>query len=219
MPTLFKDRTDAGQQLAAQLQHFAQRDDVIVLGLPRGGVVVASEVARALRAPLDVLLVRKLGVPGQRELAMGAIASGGARVLNHDVISLLDIPANVLEAITARELVELERRERVFRGQRPPPLVHERTVILVDDGIATGATMRAAIRVLRTQHARHIISAVPVAAQEICDELRAEVDELVCLLNPEPFYAIGYWYLDFTQVGDSEVRTLLAQAASPSFSA
>jgi putative phosphoribosyl transferase len=217
MPTLFKDRADAGQQLATQLQHFAQRDDVIVLGLPRGGVVVASEVARALQAPLDVLLVRKLGVPGQRELAMGAIASGGVRVLNHDVISLLDIHANILDVITARELVELERRERVFRGQRPPPLVHERMVILVDDGIATGATMRAAIHVLRTQQARRIIIAVPVAAQEICDELRAEVDELVCLLNPEPFYAIGYWYLDFTQIEDSAVRALLAQAAPPSF--
>jgi putative phosphoribosyl transferase len=217
MLRLFKDRADAGQQLAAQLQRFAERDDVLVLALPRGGVPVAYKVACALHAPLDVLLVRKLGVPGQRELAMGALASGGVCVLNQDVINLAQISHASLDAITALELKELERRERIFRSRRLPPLIRDRTVILVDDGIATGATMRAAIQVLRAQQAGSIMVAVPIAAQEICVELRATVDELVCLLSPEPFYAIGYWYLDFTQVEDAEVRALLAQAASPSF--
>jgi len=213
----FRDRADAGQQLATQLKKFVERNEVAVLALPRGGVPVAYEVARALHAPLDVLLVRKLGVPGQRELAMGALASGGVRVLNEDVIQLLSISNAMLDAVTQREQRELERRERAFRGNRPPPIIHDRTAILIDDGIATGATMRAAIQVLRTQRAGSIIMAVPVADREICDELRAEVDELVCLISPEPFYAIGYWYLDFTQVEDAEVCALLAQAASPSF--
>ena len=186
-----------------------------MLGLPRGGVPVASEVARALEAPLDVFLVRKLGVPGHEELAMGAIATGGLRVLNHDVVRHLRIPEDVVEAVTTRELQELARRERSYRGDRPPPDVHGRTVVLVDDGLATGSSMRAAAMAVRQQEPRRIVVAVPVAAPSTCEDLKAEVDDVVCALTPDPFYAVGLWYGDFSQVSEDEVRRLLAQAAAP----
>jgi putative phosphoribosyl transferase len=195
--------------LAAELSEYAGRDDVIVLGLPRGGVPVAAEVARALGAPLDVFLVRKLGLPGQEELAMGAIASGGARVLNEEVVNALGVPERVLEQVTERERAELERRERAFRGDRPPADVRGRVVIVVDDGLATGSTMRAAIAALRTQEPARIVVAVPAAPPQTCEELRPEVDDLVVLLAPHPFHAVGLWYEDFTPTSDEEVRAIL----------
>ena len=210
---LFQDRTEAGQRLAEELTAYADRPDVLVLALPRGGVPVAFEVARALKAPLDVFLVRKLGVPGHEELAMGAIASGGVRVLSHQVVSALGIGEAQIESIAAEETRELERRERAYRGDRPPPDVRGRTVILVDDGLATGATMRAAIAALREQGPAEIVVAVPTAAASTCDELRSEVDEVVCAITPEPFYAVGLWYRDFSQTTDDEVRELLERAA------
>jgi predicted phosphoribosyltransferase len=183
-----------------------------VLALPRGGVPVAYEVARALHAPLDVFLVRKLGLPGHEELAMGAVASGGVRVLNRDVVERLQIPDELIDAVTRRELQELERRERAYRGDRPFPDVHGKTVILVDDGLATGSTMRAAAEALRQQRPARLVVAVPAGSPETCDEFRAEVDEVVCAITPQPFYAVGLWYDDFSQTTDDEVRELLAAA-------
>jgi putative phosphoribosyl transferase len=209
----FRDRAEAGRVLAAKLAAYASRPDVLVLALPRGGVPVGYEVARALGAPLDVYLVRKLGVPGQKELAMGAIATGGARVLNKAVVDALRIPPETIEAVAAAEQLELERRERLYRGNRPPPDVRGRTVILVDDGLATGATMRAAVAALRQQQPARIVVAVPIASPSTCEELRAEVDEVVCAVTPEPFYAIGLWYEDFAPTTDEEVRALLERAA------
>ncbi len=208
----FRDRTEAGQQLAAKLTAYVNRPDVLVLALPRGGVPVAFEVARALHAPVDVLVVRKLGVPGQEELAMGAIATGGVRILNHNVVQLLGIADDVINRVAAREQHEVERREHLYRGDRPPYQVHGRTIILVDDGIATGATMRAATAALKQQQPARLIIAVPVAAASTCDAFAAEVDELVCVTRPEVFYAVGFWYENFSQTSDEEVRDLLEQA-------
>ena len=208
----FRDRVDAGRALAAGLSAYAGRDDVLVLALPRGGVPVGFEVARALGAPLDVYIVRKLGVPGHEELAMGAIASGGVRVLNDSVVQGLRIPESVIDAVAARERAEMERREREYRGGRPAPDVRGRTVILVDDGLATGATMRAAAQALRQQGPARVVIAVPVSAPESCEEFREQVDEIVCTRTPQPFYGVGMWYEDFSQTTDAEVRDLLARA-------
>jgi putative phosphoribosyl transferase len=213
MAVTFTDRREAGRVLAERLQHQADGGKVLVLGLPRGGVPVAYEVAGRLRAPLDVFVVRKLGVPGHNELAMGAIASGGVRVLNQDVIAMLAIPGRVVDEVTAREREELARREAAYRGQRPPPEVQGRTVILVDDGLATGATMRAAAVALRQLGPERLVVAVPVAARETCELLRDEVDEIVCAATPQPFVAVGAWYDDFSQTTDEEVRALLDHAA------
>ncbi len=209
---LFRDRTEAGQLLAAQLRAYAHRPDVLVLGLPRGGVPVAYEVAQALHAPLDVFVVRKLGLPGQEELAVGAIASGGARVLNNEVVRALEIPDEEIDSLAAQEQAELERRERVYRGDRPWPDLHGRVVILVDDGLATGSTMRAAVAALRHQEPARIVVAVPVAAPETCQEFQSIADEIVCLQTPYPFYAVGLWYRDFGQTTDEQVRVLLDQS-------
>lgn len=209
----FRDRTEAGQVLATKLAAYANRPDVVVLALPRGGVPVAFEIARALHAPLDVIIVRKLGVPGQKELALGAIASGGVRVLNDDVVQMLAISDKVINEIAVQEQHEVERRERLYRADRPAIDVHGRTVILVDDGIATGATMRAAVTAVRQFQPAHIIIAVPAAASSTCDEFAAEVDELVCVIRPEAFFAVGFWYKHFSQTTDEEVRDLLQQAA------
>ena len=214
MDMRFHNRMEAGQLLARRLLPYANRSDVLVLGLPRGGVPVAFEVARALRAPLDMLVVRKLGVPGQEELALGAIASGGSRVLNPEVVQGLDIPQWMIEDITAREQQELARRERRYRGNRPELDVRGRMVILVDDGLATGATMRAAIAALRQQHPARVVMAVPGAPPPVCRELRAVADEAICLLTPEPFLGVGRWYDDFAPTTDEEVRSLLDRAAS-----
>ena len=213
---IFRDRPDAGRALAAQLARYAARADVIVLALPRGGVPVAYEVAAALGAPLDVFVVRKLGVPGHDELAMAAIASGGIRVINQEVVRALRIPADVIDEVAAAEQVELERRERAYRGGRPPPDVRGKTVVLVDDGLATGSTMRAAARALRQREPAAIVVAVPVAAVEACEEFRAEVDDTVCVATPEPFFGVGRWYDDFSQTTDEEVRELLSRAAARS---
>jgi predicted phosphoribosyltransferase len=209
----FGDRREAGRLLAQKLTGYANRRDVLVLALPRGGVPVAYEVAQALGAPLDVFVVRKLGVPGSEELAMGAVATGGARVLNDQVVSALRVPDYVIDAVAAWEQQELARRERVYRGDRPPPDVRGRTVILVDDGLATGATMLAAIRALRAQGPARIVVAVPTASPDICEQFRKEVDEVVCAITPEPFHAVGLWYEDFSPTTDDEVRDLLARAA------
>ena len=209
----FRDRREAGQVLADRLTAYAGRPDVLVLALPRGGVPVAYEVARALGAPLDVFLVRKLGVPGHEELAMGAVATGGVRVLNDQVVGALGIPPSVIEAVAAWQQQELARRERLYRGDRPPPDVRGRTVILVDDGLATGSTMRAALAALRRQQPARLVVAVPTAAPETCDELRAEADDVVCATTPEPFDSVGLWYEDFSQTTDEEVRELLERAA------
>jgi len=209
---LFRDRTEAGRALASRLLAYANQPDVLVLALPRGGVPVANEVAEALGAPLDVFLVRKLGVPGQEELAMGAIASGGMRVLNQEVIDALGIPGAVIDAVAADEHQELERRERAYRDDRPAPEVHGHTVILVDDGLATGSTMRAAVAALRQLQPERIVVAVPVAAPSTVEQLQMEVDELVCVATPEPFLAVGRWYDDFSQTRDDEIRLLLERA-------
>jgi putative phosphoribosyl transferase len=211
----FRDRRDAGRQLAEKLSAYANRPDVLVLGLPRGGVPVAYEVAKVLNAPLDVFLVRKLGVPGREELAMGAIASGSVRVLNKNVVQSLRLSDQTIEAVAAAEQRTLVRRERVYRGDRPRLAVRDQTIILVDDGLATGATMRAAVVALRQQQPRRIVVAVPVAAPETCDEFRAEVDDIVCAITPPLFYAVGLWYQDFSQTSDEEVRALLEHAAQP----
>jgi putative phosphoribosyl transferase len=209
MTVPFRDRTEAGELLASKLLQYAGRPDVQVLALPRGGVPVALEVAKALKAPLDVFVVRKLGVPGHEELAMGAVASGGVRVLNRDVIESLRIPRAMIEAVSAQELQELSRRERLYRDDRPPPQIRNHRVILVDDGLATGSTMRAAVAALRKLHPSKIIVAVPAAAPSTCDEFRSEVDEIVCAETPQPFYAVGAWYEDFSQVSDDQVRKML----------
>src|SRR5215207_3798570 len=210
---IYRNRSEAGRFLAALLTSYADRGDVLVLALPRGGVPVAYEVARALRAPLDIFLVRKLGLPGHEELAMGAIATGGVRVINEDVVNHLRIPGEVIDAVAADELRELERRERAYRGERPAPDVKGKTAILVDDGLATGSTMRAAAAALRRQQPTRIVVAVPVSAPQTCDEYRMGVDEIVCAVTPEPFQAVGLWYKDFSQTTDEEVRELLARAA------
>ncbi|MEX0613050.1 MAG: phosphoribosyltransferase [Pirellulales bacterium] len=210
---LFRDRREAGRFLSGKLMAYADRPDVLVLALPRGGVPVAFEVVRALHAPLDVFLVRKLGVPGHDELAMGAIASGGVRVLNEDVVRGLRISTDVVDRVVAREKHELERRERSYRGVRPAPDVRGRTTILIDDGLATGSTMRAAIVALRQQGPARIVVAVPVGAPETCAEFQNEADEAICALTPDPFYAVGVWYRDFSQTTDQEVHALLEQAA------
>ncbi len=210
--THFQDRRDAGRRLAARLAAYAGRPDTIVLALPRGGVPVGFEVARALGAPLDVFLVRKLGMPGREELALGALASGGVRVLNEGLVRELAIPEEVIDAIAAAESRELARREAAYRDDRPPPAIGGRTVILTDDGLATGATMRAAVAALRRRGPAAIVVAVPVAAPATCEAFRAIVEEVVCLVLPEPFEAVGYWYADFSQTTDEEVRDLLARA-------
>jgi predicted phosphoribosyltransferase len=217
---LFLDRYDAGRKLAAALSRYADQPDLLILALPRGGVPVAYEVARALHAPLDVFLVRKLGFPGHPELAMGAIATGGVRIIDQQLIRMYGVPPEVIERVTAAEQRELERRERLYRDDRPPPGVKGRTVILVDDGLATGSTMRAAVEALRQEGASKIVVAVPVAPPETCEALSAEVDDIICAATPEPFRAVGVWYADFSETGDEEVREILARpetrtAASP----
>src|SRR5947209_2163266 len=211
---LFRDRTDAGRRLAARMTEYVRRPEVLVLALPRGGVPVAFEVACALRAPLDVFLVRKLGVPGQEELAMGAIATGGVRVVNDSIVRHLDIAPEVIDAVAAREQGELERRERAYRGERPAPDVRGRTVILVDDGLATGSTMRAAALALRQQGPARVVVAVPVAPCETMSEMEAYADEVICIDTPEPFYGVGQFYFDFTQTSHEEVRRLLRAAGN-----
>lgn len=210
--TQFRDRREAGKILAQRLQHYAGSADVVVLALPRGGVPVAYEVSRALHSPLDVFIVRKLGLPGREELAIGAIATGGIRVLNNDVIRLLNVPEEVIAFVAERERQELARRERDYRGDRPALELRDKVVILVDDGLATGASMRAAVQGLRALHPARIVVAVPTAAREICEAFRQEVDEIVCAMTPEPFDGVGRWYQDFQQTSDEEVRSLLAEA-------
>ena len=214
MPTAFQDRFDAGATLATQLAHYAGRDDVVVLALPRGGVPVGYEVAKALQAPLDVFLVRKLGVPGHEELAMGAIASGGVQVLNEDVVEALDVPPERIIAVAAAEEQELERRHRAYRSGMPPPDVKGKVVIIVDDGLATGSSMRAAVQALRRLGPKRIVVAVPTAAAETCERLTAEADEVVCASTPRPFHAVGLSYRDFSQTTDAEVSDLLRRASS-----
>lgn len=209
----FVDRNEAGKLLAAKLTRYAGRQDTIILALPRGGVPVAFEIARALSAPLDVFLVRKLGLPGQEELAMGAIATGGVRVLNRDVVAHLNVPQRTIDTVTRQEQQELERRERLYRGDRPAPEFRGVTVILVDDGLATGSTMRAAIAALKKSEPGRIVVAVPVAPPSAVEELEREVDEVLCLFTPEPFDGVGRWYQDFSQTTDQEVRTLLDEAS------
>jgi putative phosphoribosyl transferase len=216
MPSRFRNRIDAGRQLAAALAKYANRPDVIVLGLPRGGIPVAAEVARALHVPLDVFVVRKLGVPGHEEYAMGAIASGGVRLLNRRTVAAAGLTPAQVESVTAAERAELERRERSYRGDRPFPDLTGKTIILVDDGLATGASMRAAIEALRQERPARIVVAVPVAAPETCQAFRHVADEIVCAATPEPFYAVGRWYDDFSQTTDQEVHELLASARAPS---
>ena len=209
----FADRAEAGQLLAARFSAMAGRDDVIVLALPRGGVPVGYEVAQALGVELDVFVVRKLGVPGHEELAMGAIASGDVRLLNDDVVDALGIPETVIDRVAERERIELARREQLYRGSRPlAPLVNK-TVILVDDGLATGSTMRAAVTAVRQQQPARIVVAVPVGAPSTCSELSRDADEVVCLRTPEPFVAVGLWYRDFSETSDAEVRALLGRNA------
>ena len=212
MDALFSNRTDAGAALAERLLEYAGRSDVLVLALPRGGVPVAFPVAFALCAPLDVFLVRKVGVPGYEELALAAIASGGVRVVNEEVRREIDLPDDVVDALAAREGLELRRRELYYRGERPLPAVRGRIVILIDDGLATGATMRAAVLALRQMEPAKLIVAVPVAAPETCETLRREADQVVCLATPDPFLAVGAWYADFSQTSDEEVTALLEQA-------
>lgn len=212
----FLNRKDAGQQLAYALRSYANHPDVMVLGLPRGGVPVAHEIAKVLHAPMDVCLVRKLGVPGQKELAMGAIASGGVRVLNYEVISWFGISGKTIDEVATHELKELQRRDRAYRGDLPQPNLQGQTVILVDDGIATGSTMQAAVAVLKSQHPARIIVAVPVSSPQASSLLKANVDEMVCLLTPEMLYSIGLWYEDFSQTTDEEVCELLhSEGVSP----
>jgi predicted phosphoribosyltransferase/dienelactone hydrolase len=210
----YRDRAEAGRILAARLARYRGRRDVVVLALPRGGVPVGEEVARALDAPLDVVIVRKLGVHAQPELALGAIASGGVRVLNEELVQALSIPHMVIDAVASREQNELERRERRYRDDRPPFDVGGRVVIVVDDGLATGATMRAAVVALRRRKAARVVVAVPTASRAACEALRAEADEVVCATTPEPFYAVGQWYQDFSQTTDLEVREALGRAAA-----
>ncbi|PYN10138.1 MAG: phosphoribosyl transferase [Candidatus Rokuibacteriota bacterium] len=213
MASRFRDRREAGGRLARRLSAYAGQPDVMVLALPRGGVPVAREVARELRAPLDVFLVRKLGVPFHRELAMGAIATGGVRVLNTAIVDALGIPTAAIDAIAREEEAELARREREYRGDRPAPDVQGKVVILVDDGLATGATMRAAVAALRRLGPARVVVAVPTAAAEACAEMAEVADEVVCAETPAPFLAVGAWYEDFSETTDDDVRRLLAEAA------
>jgi len=215
----FLDRSDAGRQLAAKLERYADHGDVLILALPRGGVAVGYELARALHAPLDVLIVRKVGVPGQEELAMGALASGGLLVINEEVTRVLGISEDQVRFAAAREQTELDRRERVYREDRRPPDVRGRTILLVDDGIATGSTMLAAVRALRANHPARIVVAAPVAPPEVCTRLREEADDVVVVQTPEPFIAIGRWYREFPQLTDDDVRRLLRQAEGADVSA
>lgn len=212
MVSRFEDRQQAGRLLAERLGEYSGRDDVIVLGLPRGGIPVAFEVAERLDVPLDVFVVRKLGVPGQEELAMGAIASGNVRVLNEDVIRPLAITPEDVEQVTAEEQQELERRERIYRGQRPRAQLDGRVVILVDDGLATGSTMRAAVAAARQHAPSRVVVAVPTGAPDTFERLAVAADECICLIQPEPFYAVGLWYENFEQTTDQQVRQLLEQA-------
>lgn len=214
---LFRDRIEAGQKLGQKLKTYANREDVIVLGLPRGGVPVAFEVAKALNAPLDVFLVRKLGVPNQQELAMGAIASGGVRILNRKIIEKLNISEEEIARTAAREQRELERREDAYRGDRPPLDLSDRIVILVDDGLATGATMHAAAIAIAKKQPQRMIATVPVSAREVCNEFRIEVDEIICAETPRPFIAVGLWYRNFDQTSDAQVQNLLQIAAERKF--
>jgi putative phosphoribosyl transferase len=206
---LFEDRKDAGRKLAKELMEYKDRGDVIVLALPRGGVPVAYEVAQALNAPLDIMLVRKLGLPGHEELAMGAIASGDVRVLNDEVIESLNVPQKLIERVAKRERQELERREHAYRGDQPRPELEGKMVILVDDGLATGASMRAAIAGVRARNPATIIVAVPTAASETCESFETLADEIICSATPQPFYGVGLWYENFSQTTDEEVRNLL----------
>ena len=205
----FRDRRAAGKTLAQKLMHYAERPNVLALALPRGGVPVAYEVALALHVPLDVFIVRKLGVPGHEELAIGAIASGGVRVLNKRIIESLNIPEEIIEQVAQRELQELRRREQAYRGEYPPLDIHGRIVILIDDGLATGASMRAAVVGVRAQDPERIVVAVPTAAPETCEAFQNEVDEIVCAITPEPFLGVGRWYDDFEQTTDEGVRLFL----------
>lgn len=214
---IFKDRADAGKQLAETLTHFSGERNAFVLALPRGGVPVAYEVAIQLHLPLDIFLVRKLGFPGQPELAMGAIASGGTRVLNEDLIRSGRIQQHIIEAVTEREAHELQRREHVYRSGRPALEVVGKTIILIDDGLATGASMRAAITALRQQQPNRVIVAVPVASKEVCHEFQQHADAVVCVITPQPFYGVGRWYNDFSQTTDDEVQQLLQKASMREF--
>lgn len=211
--TRFDDRFHAGQFLARELKHHAGNPNVVVLALPRGGVPVAFEIARAIEAPLDIFVVRKIGAPGYEELAMGAIATGGVRVFNEEVIQHLGVSESWIEAAIREQEEELRRREDVYRGDRPPLQIRDRTVILVDDGLATGASMRAAVRALRLREPAAITVAVPIGSRDTCDQFRSEVEEVVCGRTPEPFHAVGAWYRNFTQTTDEEVRELLNRAA------
>ena len=211
---LFEDRFEAGRLLASKLEEFTNRNDVVVLALPRGGVPVGYVVAQALHAPLDVFVVRKLGTPGQEELAMGALASGGITVLNREVIQALGIPQQTIDAVVAREQPELERREHEYRDGRSAADVQGRAVILVDDGLATGSSMRVAAKALRKKSAAKIVVAVPVASPSTCAEFESEVDKVICATTPEPFWAVGQWYRNFSQTSDEEVRELLARVAA-----
>jgi predicted phosphoribosyltransferase len=213
MITRFRDRVDAGRVLARKLDRYRGRPDLLVLALPRGGVPVGFEVARELGAPLDVFVVRKLGMPGHEEYAIGAIASGGVRIINEEAITAFGVTDDEIEAVTAAESAELERRERRYRDGRPPPEIAGKTVILVDDGLATGSTMRAAVEALREEGPARLVVAVPTAAPETCHEIGRLVDDMVCAMTPEPFYAVGLWYDDFGQPTDEEVHDLLALAA------
>jgi putative phosphoribosyl transferase len=213
MKTQFFDRTEAGQFLAQNLLSYANREDVLVLALPRGGVPVAAEVAKQLNAPLDVFVVRKLGLPGHPELAIGAIATGGVRVFNGEVVNALRIPDEVIDAVSAEELIELQRRENTYRSGQPPLEIEGKTVIVVDDGVATGSTMLAAVAALRQLNAARIVVAAPVIAASTHFEMQCAADEVAAVMLPENFYAVGLWYKDFSQTTDNEVRDLLAQAA------
>jgi putative phosphoribosyl transferase len=210
---IFKNRTDAGQILASGLTKYAHQPDTVVLALPRGGVPVACEIGRILGLPVDVFVVRKLGVPGQEELAMGAIASGGVRYINTEVTLQLGIDPQTIDAVSFREEQEIERREQLYRSGRPPLNLNGKIVILVDDGLATGSTMRAAIAALRKHRPARLVVAVPAAAAETCHQVAQEVDEIICAATPEPFYAVGQWYDSFSQTTDDEVRDLLSRAA------
>lgn len=212
---LFKNRTEAGQKLAAALsQYGSQRsdEDPLVLALPRGGVPVAFQVARALGTQLDVFIVRKLGAPGQPELALGAIASGGTIVWNHDILRALGLPDARLQRVLEHENAELIRREREYRGHRPQPRLSDRTILLIDDGLATGATMRAAVQAIQAKKPKKLVAAVPVASREACNAIQPHVDHIICLQKPDPFYGVGAWYDDFSQTSDQEVHQLLAKA-------
>ena len=213
----FRDRIEAGHMLAQRLQAYRNGSDVLVLGLPRGGVPVAYEAARELNVPLDVFIVRKLGVPGHEELAMGAIATGGVRVLHQAVIRELGIPQETIDRVTESEAKELERRQHLYRSDKPLPAVQGRVVIIIDDGLATGSTMKAAVAALRQQHPKRLVVAVPTAPAETCQDLRQMADEVVCAVTPEPFYAVGGSYVDFRQTTDEEVRDLIKRAAWETF--